>query len=341
MIFSIILIYNLVFAIFSHLNSKPKTMERTTTQKMKKLIFAGALALAAFSSQVLQSQDYDFEQVGNIVVIEAENYTEQIKPAADEWVPIVEPVGFSGTGAMMAVAASAFAEPADAIEGSPILVYAVEFNEPAEFFIWVRGARSADNPGGTDSFHAGVDGTIEPTGDMIAFENMPWEYENGTWGWQWWASSEAAAQASVVVQNSGTHNLEIYIRENGYMIDKIVLTTDPYADGTGWFPWIDGDTLGPAETPNTTGILSAKLNNEALSVHPNPADDMVQIRISDGAGSANMIEIYDITGKMMRRVSADYRRNMSLDVSGLAAGLYYVRLERNNKPVSVRKMLKR
>ncbi len=307
---------------------------------MKKLIGTGIIALAAVSFQILVAQDYDFKQIDHYVVVEAENYSENIPSGPDEWVPIEEPVGYSGTGAMMAVAASAFAEPTDAYQGSPILIYSINFNEAAEFFIWARGARSVINPGATDSFHAGIDGLIEPTGDMIAFEYIPGGYQDGTWGWQRWASSEAAAPASVIVQNAGVHDLEIYIRENGYMIDKIVLTTMEYADSTGWFPWIEGDTLGPAETAASLGIFSAKLNRESLSVHPNPAGDMVQIQISDGVSSANMIEIFDITGKVIRRVSADYRNNLSLDVSDLGAGVYYVRLESRNKTVSVQKMLK-
>ena len=306
---------------------------------MQNLIGAGILALLALSFQTLVAQD--FKQVDHYVVVEAENYSEYVQPGADEWVEVVEPVDFSGTGAMMAVAASAFAEPADAIAGSPILKYSIKFNEAAVFYLWARGARSADNPGGTDSFHAGVDGIIDPTGDMIAFENIPGGYENGTWGWQRWASSEIKAPAAVQVPNAGVHDLEIYIRENGYSIDKIVLTTMEYADSTGWFPWIDGDMMGPAETPIDLGIFSATLNRDALSVNPNPAGDIVQIRISDGVGSANTIEIFDITGKVIRRVSADYRNSLSLDVSGLAAGLYYVKLESDSKAVSVQKMLKK
>lgn len=310
---------------------------------MKSLIGAGILALLAFSFQSLVAQDFDFKQVDHYVVMEAENYTEQVNPGVDEWLEVTEPADYSGEGAMTAVAASAFAEPADALAGSPILKYSIKFNEAAVFYLWARGARlPSPDHGGSDSFHAGVDGEITPNGDMIAFENtIPDDNKTGIWVWQRWASSEAAAPASVSVQTAGVHDLEIYIRENSYSIDKIVLTTMEYADSTGWFPWIDGDMMGPAETVASLGIFPAKLDREALSVHPNPAGDMVQIRISDGVGSANTIEIYDITGKVIRRVSADYRSHFSLDVSGLAAGLYYVKLESDNKAVSVQKMLKK
>jgi len=48
----------------------------------------------------------------------------------------------------------------------------------------------------------------------------------------------------------------------------------------------------------------------------------------------------DIAGKVVQRISADYRRLVKKDVSSLDAGVYFVKLDRAGKTVAVKKMLK-
>ncbi len=314
-------------------------MKKTSTLINPKLIWAGILAMLAFSFQVARSQSFDFQQDAEtkLVVMEAENYSDNIDNGAVVWEETTEPADFSGTGAMMAVTGSSFATAADALAGSAVLVYTINFTEDGNHYIWARATDDAANPGGTDSYHVGLGVDIPESGTFMNFHNAP-SFEDGAWGWIYYCNP-IADQGYVIVPSAGVHEFCVYIRENSFKIDKIVLSPDPYADSTGYFPWVDDvSETGPAETLPSSGIISAKLNSDAFSIFPNPIADRMQIIIRDNAPGT--IEILDITGKVVKRVEADYRRTVRADVSGLNAGVYFVKLDRAGKTVAVKKMLK-
>ncbi len=315
-------------------------MKKTSTLYNKSVIWTGILAMLGFSLQVASSQDFDFQQdpATKLVVMEAENFSDNIDNGAVVWEETAEPADFSGTGAMMAVTPGSFATAADALAGSAVLVYKINFTQTGNHYIWARAAKDAANAGGTDSYHVGIGVDIPESGTFLNFSNTPGGYDDATcpYAWIYWCNP-ISDQGYVTVPSAGVHEFTVYIRETSFKIDKIVLSTEPYVDSTGYFPWMD-DEMGPDETLAPSGILSAKLNSDAFSIFPNPIGDRMQINIRDY--SPGTIEIFDITGKVVKRVAADYRRTVTADVSGLDAGVYFVKLDRAGKTVGVKKMLK-
>lgn len=65
-------------------------------------------------------------------------------------------------------------------------------------------------------------------------------------------------------------------------------------------------------------------NAPALNVYPVPASD--QIMISRMDGSATELEIFDITGKSIRKLNV-LQREASVDISGLQPGYYFIRVD--------------
>lgn len=311
-------------------------MKKIFTQHWQSPARAVLMILLAITFQVSMAQDYDFEQDVELnVVMEAENYTEYIAPGLDEWLQTQEPANYSGEGGMLAVSSGPFATAEDAMASSPMLIYSIYFYETGPHYIWARAAYSADNRGGTDSYHAGLDESIPESGTFLNFEETFGDTVEGNWMWINW-SNPIGGQAYVDVGSVGVHEFVVYIRENGLSIDKFVLTPIPYDDGFGFGP--PADTI--AETTPATGLIRAELDPDALSFFPNPAGEQIQVRIGNGGGAMNRIGFYDITGKLVRSVPADRMNSIRIDVGDLNSGVYYLKLEQNGSITSVQKMLK-
>jgi len=294
------------------------------------------MALLAMIFQVTSAQEYDFEQgPDGLVVMEAENFTENLPNGTAEWAFTQEPVDYSGEGAMMAVTDGPFATADEALTGSAVLLYKINFLDPGTYYVWARASRTADNPGGTDSYHAGIDGTIPETGTFINFESAFGEEGDGIWKWIMW-SNPTGGQASVDVGSAGVHEFAVYIRENSFHIDKIVLSNLPYEDGMGYGP--PADSL--AETIPATGLLGPVQTREHLSFYPNPVTSRIQVRIDGGGVTTNRIGVFDMTGKLVRTVSADFLPSLEIDLSTLRSGVYYMKLDQEGETVSVQKLMK-
>jgi len=283
----------------------------------------------------VSAQEYDFQQnAEGLVVMEAENFTENIFNGFVEWLPSAEPDSFSGEGAMLAVTDASFASAEEALAGSAVLVYAVNFTQTGPHYVWARASRTEADPGGTDSYHVGLNGAIPATGTFINFENA---FGGATGSWQWinW-SGGAGDQASLDIPSAGVHEVEIYIRENNFRIDKIVLTPVPLGGETGYGPPPDSIP----ETLASTGVIPGGIHADAFSFYPNPAGDQIHIEFKAGAANDHQIGFYDVTGKRVRTVSIGNVATLDVDVSRLTGGIYYLKLVQGGETVSVQKMLK-
>jgi 1,4-alpha-glucan branching enzyme len=90
--------------------------------------------------------------------------------------------------------------------------------------------------------------------------------------------------------------------------------------------------LGNAQAANLS------IDEEALlgfSIYPNPttASFSVNTNVSD-------IEIYDLTGKLVKSFKGDFNRTNSFDISSLTTGIYIVKVENNNNQVKTTKLVK-
>jgi hypothetical protein len=308
-------------------------MRKTTTPKSNYAIWTALSVLLAFSFQIAYAQDYDFQPgPDGIIVMEAEHFSENVPNGLVEWFTVQEPAEYSGDGAMMAVTDQSFGTAESALAGAAKLVYKIDFTETGTHYVWARASATS---GSDDSYHVGLDGVIPVSGTFVNWEQSTGA-KDGTWAWILWTNGKDGPQCSVEITEAGVHNLEVYIRENGFRIDKLVVTKIEWNSGLGYAP----EGAGPDETPAVSGIFSARAADEMFSIQPNPVGNRLEIFMKDGVRMAGTIEIIDITGKVVRRLDADYRRVIRADVSGLESGVYFVKLDLPGKTGSVKKMLK-
>ena len=104
--------------------------------------------------------------------------------------------------------------------GSPELRYFAYFDKPGNWYVWLRGwgDTNAQGEGKNDSIHAGLNGNISSTADQI--DNFPS-------GWNWSNSTRDFLRATLTIPDSGVHAFNLWMREDGLAVDKIILTTDP------------------------------------------------------------------------------------------------------------------
>ena len=120
----------------------------------------------------------------------------------------------------------------------PRLDYRIEFSDPGTYEVYLLGRRASGTLGGIvyagsnadDSVHVGLNGSavsLVGTGLTNFVEGASWQGEAG------------GSQVTVTVPTAGTHTFHLWMREDGTIIDKIVLQRSgpaPSGDGPDMSP---------------------------------------------------------------------------------------------------------
>jgi hypothetical protein len=96
----------------------------------------------------------------------------------------------------------------------------------------------------------------------------------------------------------------------------------------------DGLMIDDIELSNTVGI--DEVENNVLSVSPNPASTMVSVSAAGIEGNVT-VQIVDMNGRVMMQQQGA-AQNFRFDVSNLAQGAYFVRMTGENVN-AVRKLI--
>ncbi len=164
--------------------------------------------------------------LNGLVSVEAEHFTSNTAQGGRSWLAAA-----SGT-ALQALPNTGGNQDSGYATGSPRLDFRVDFVKTGTHYLWARGM------GGTaadDSYHAGLDGTPAAASSRIS--------GFGT-AWTWSSSTMAGPVATLTVGTPGVHTLNVWMREDGFVLDKLVITSNPY--------YVPGGT-GPPESPIVNG----------------------------------------------------------------------------------------
>ncbi|MCP5185068.1 MAG: hypothetical protein H6993_13970, partial [Pseudomonadales bacterium] len=153
---------------------------------------------------------------------------------------------------------------------SPRLDYAISFNRAGTHYVWIRGIGAT---GSDDSLHAGLDGVPTATADRITgFSSAV----------AWSRSTMDGVVAFVSVPSAGTHTLNVWMREDGMVVDKIVVTSSDTYVPTG---------NGPAESLRGESLIfsSDAVMFSAASGSTTTQNQQVTLTTSDGGASTYSI----------------------------------------------------
>lgn len=98
--------------------------------------------------------------------------------------------------------------------------------------------------------------------------------------------------------------------------------------------WMDANMFGSCPDLNVGENVS-----NSLRVYPNPATEIIQVEIPEGT-SNRVISILDVTGTIILKFDVENNIEITLDISTLAPGLYFVDLEENQQRVSSARFIK-
>ena len=112
----------------------------------------------------------------------------------------------------------------------PRMDYAVNFKSAGTYYISIRCGSPSKYPGNGDSVHIGLDGKAVTVGSRYGVG------KGGAFGWR---DRSSLGQVKVEVPSAGIHTVNIWMREDGTKMDKIVVKKSP-GNPSG---------KGPAESP--------------------------------------------------------------------------------------------
>ena len=175
---------------------------------------AAALVIAL---ALLQDKEKLFvEDKDGVIAIEAEHFHNKVDKDPHKWVLVKEPAGFSGDGAMEAKPNEDGNQDAeDFPDVSPRLDYKVKFAKAGKYRVWVRGYGKTDSD---NSVHVGLDGKAVAASTRIG------DFPTEEWAWQ--NETKDNENATIEIKEPGTRTLNLFMREDGFVADKILLTLD-------------------------------------------------------------------------------------------------------------------
>jgi regulation of enolase protein 1 (concanavalin A-like superfamily) len=169
-----------------------------------------------------------------IVSMEAEHFDDNVATSRGTWEQVGPTGAFTGVAGMQCNGAGVIKD--NYATTSPSLGYNINFVATGTHYVWILGYGPTGND---DSCHMGLDGQPITTGLWMSGWN----------GIYVWSNSATNGRATFEIPAPGVHTLNIWVREDGFIADKIVVTTNPDYTPTG-----DGPDESPRGVPNGASL---------------------------------------------------------------------------------------
>ena len=167
------------------------------------------------------------------VCIEAEHFDGKTAPGNHLWETVSG--SYSGGEAMQATPNDGTYYSDGYVTACPRMDYQINFTHTGTHYVWLRGVGATTSD---DSVHFGFDGAAVTTGVRVGdFGTSPG-----------WLNTSINGVAVIDVASTGTHTLNIWMREDGFVLDKVLVTAN-----SGFTP----TSTGPAETVRDTASASS------------------------------------------------------------------------------------
>jgi hypothetical protein len=150
----------------------------------------------------------------NLVCFEAERFHAKADRGDHAWTLVTAPAGFAGPGAMAALPNTNTGFLGNFTTASPQLDYRIQFQKAGKYYLWIRAYAETGND---DSVHAGLDGKEVKSSTAVGLANKKWAWNNRIM---------ANAVATLDVAAPGLHTVNLWMREDGAIVDRVLLTTN-------------------------------------------------------------------------------------------------------------------
>ncbi len=211
---------------------------------MKTKLKTITLLLATFNLLSAFSQTNETNKTDNIIILEAEKFEEQTLGEVRSWKKINFETNLSEFGetnesnsssnnAYIQILPDTRKTDKDKLENgvnfsdSPgklaIVSYSIKFKKTGRYYVWARSLATGSEDNG---LHVGIDNTWPSSG-----EKMQWCGDRGKW---MWGSKQRTKEKHcgepymiyLDVTKKGKHTIQFSMREDGFRLDKFLLTTN-------------------------------------------------------------------------------------------------------------------
>lgn len=76
-----------------------------------------------------------------------------------------------------------------------------------------------------------------------------------------------------------------------------------------------------------------------FSIHPNPVKNKLFLNSESGAGDVNL-KIFNVEGKLLNTQNLEFEKQVSVDVSNLSNGFYFLNIEDGKGDITIKKFIK-
>lgn len=255
------------------------------------------IAHTAVGSGGAQPSSGPYIPSGGMVVFEADQYDASIARSSHQWEPITDS-GATFSTAMQSLPDSGTNIGTNIATTSPELNYKINFPTTGIWKVWIRGRPIFNG----NTFHVGLDGVVATEGTNIAGT------VDGLYKW-------ISGTAQVNVTTTGIHTLNLYMREDGMIIDRVLLTTDtsyiPTDDGPASSPRADtsaistaGDSFGFGESITYNGTFSNS-PPDSISLSENASADVTPAGATGPLNPVTLINSFFVNRGNTATVSFD------------------------------------
>jgi len=216
-------------------------------------IAANAKATISVPGDVVRLQDSGSD---GLIVLEAEHFSRNTPQGEHSWVLDKNTAGYSGEGAMLATPNTGRNSQSD-IVNTPRLDFKVQFVKSGTHYIWVRAVGdSAPGASASDSVMIGLDGVLPSNQERVTgfAEGAGYVWSNAAQG--------GGTPPKLEITSPGLRAINVGMREDGFLIDKILITSNAGYSPAG---------AGPAESAvapdvSTEIILRATRSGNTLNL---------------------------------------------------------------------------
>ncbi|MBI4368418.1 MAG: fibronectin type III domain-containing protein, partial [Candidatus Omnitrophica bacterium] len=238
---------------------------------------AGNLAIqptiSNFLTQAPPPATAPFQESGGLLVIEAEHPHANISRNGKSWTSQTTQTGFAGEGYFWAGPDTGINQDTNYTTLSPELQYQVQIQTTGTYYVWVRGY---GKDGGSDSVHVGLDGVGTSSDKINNFVIGSYSWTKSTWD---------SVVATVNITTTGTHTLNVWMREDGFIFDKILLTQDPNFIPSGLDPQESArfipDTTPPVVALTSTNFVTNSAYTLTYTNDGNPVNETLTLQAGE------------------------------------------------------------
>jgi hypothetical protein len=265
--------------------------------------------------------DSAFVESDGQVIIEAENFDDNVSRNGKSWEP-KELAGNVG-GSMQALPFALTNIDTSYASNSPELRFRVQFSTVGTYYVWMR-AHGED--GDSDSWHVGLNGRELASADRMSIGT-------GFNQWMWVNDTMDPQGATLDIASPGIYTVNVWMREDGVHLDRLLLTTDAAFTPNG---------AGAAESSRSEVIVTANEGDDTVAGaipdrfelqgnYPNPFNPVTTIQYELPEVVHVTLDVFDMLGHRVARLIHETQlpgvHSTVFDAGDLASGVYLYRLQ--------------